>query len=77
MKVTLCVKKIYNTLIYIIVKYYKLYNNTYIKKKFNYEKKKKNEKIFCKKKILLISLIYNTKNIYFFSFQIYTSLCIF
>lgn len=50
MKVTLCVKKIYNTLIYIIVKYYKLYNNTYIKKKFNYEKKKKNAKIFCKKK---------------------------
>lgn len=28
MKVTLCVKKIYNTLIYITVKYYKFYNNT-------------------------------------------------
>lgn len=49
MTVTLCVKKICNTLIYITVKYYKLYDNTYIKKKkffpfkkeFNYEKKKK------------------------------------
>lgn len=28
MKFTLCVKKIYNTLIYITVKYYKFYNNT-------------------------------------------------
>lgn len=28
MKVILCVKKIYNTLIYITVKYYKFYNNT-------------------------------------------------
>lgn len=33
MTVTLCVKKIYNTLIYITVKYYKLYDNTYIKKR--------------------------------------------
>lgn len=59
MTVTLCVKKIYNTLIYITVKYYKLYDNTYISKKRNFfllrknlitKRKKRNANIFCKKR---------------------------
>lgn len=61
MTVTLCVKKIYNTLIYITVKYYKLYDNTYIKKKkffpfkkeFNHRREKKGIQIsFVKRNII-------------------------
>lgn len=61
MTVTLCVKKICNTLIYITVKYYKLYDNTYIKKKkffpfkkeFNYRREKKGIQIsFVKRDII-------------------------
>lgn len=78
MTVTLCVKKIYNTLIYITVKYYKLYDNTYIKKKkffpfkkeFNYEKKKKEYFSNYKLMKLIISLFTKDICIPFFSFRI-------